>query len=73
MTTAAAAAPARRGDDAWVALLLALLAFALAAGELLWRADRPVYDFAMALWPVPAPDDVVLVAIDDDSLDAIGR
>lgn len=73
MTAATPAVQTRRWDDAWVAALLALLAFGLAAGELLWRADRPVYDFAMALWPVPAADDVVLVAIDDDSIDAIGR
>ena len=63
----------RRRDDAAVALVLALLAFGLAAAGWLWRADRLVYDSGLALWTRPAPDDVVIVAIDDASIDAIGR
>ena len=59
--------------DAGVALALAVLAFALAASEALWRADRVVYDAGLALWTRPAPDDIVIVAIDDASIDAIGR
>lgn len=46
----------RRRDDAAVALLLALLAFALAAGGWLWRADRLVYDTGLLLWQRPAPE-----------------
>ncbi len=56
-----------------VALALALLALVLAAGGWLWRADRLIYDGAMALWTRPAPSDVVIIAIDDASIDAIGR
>ena len=63
----------RRRDDAAVALLLALLAFALAAGGWLWRADRLVYDTGLLLWQRPAPPGVLIVAIDDASIDAIGR
>lgn len=66
-------APRWSADDAAVALLLGLLAFVLAFGGWLWRADRLVYDAGLALWPQPAPRDVVLVAIDDASIDAIGR
>lgn len=68
--------PVRDGrprDDRIVALVLALLAFALAAGGWLWRADRLVYDAGQALWRLPTPDEVVIVAIDDASIDAIGR
>ncbi len=60
-------------DDAAVAGVLALLAFALAAGGWLWRADRLVYDAGLALASRPAPDDIVIVAIDDASIEAIGR
>jgi CHASE2 domain-containing sensor protein/signal transduction histidine kinase len=68
-----AAPQGRRRDDAAVALVLALLAFVLAAGGWLWRADRLVYDGGLSLWKRPAPDEVVIVAIDDASIDAIGR
>ena len=68
-----AAPQGRRRDDAAVALVLALLAFMLAAGGWLWRADRLVYDGGLSLWTRPAPDEVVIVAIDDASIDAIGR
>jgi len=63
----------RRRDDAAVALALALLAFALAAGGWLWRADRLVYDAGLSLWTRPPADEVVIVAIDDASIEAIGR
>lgn len=65
--------PARWRDDAVVAGLLALLAFGLAWGEALWRADRLVYDAGLALWTRTAPDDIVVIAIDDASIEAIGR
>jgi CHASE2 domain-containing sensor protein len=62
----------RRGE--WtVALLLAALAFALAAGGWTWRADRVVYDFGLSTWSRPSPPGIVIVAIDDASVDAIGR
>lgn len=70
------AAPARGTgwrDDAGVALAVALLAFALAAGQWLWRADRVVYDAGLSLFTRPPPQDIVIVAIDEASIDAIGR
>ena len=69
---AAARGPWWRGDAA-VALVLAALALALALSEALWRADRVVYDAGLSLWTRPAPDDIVIVAIDDASIEAIGR
>lgn len=68
-----AARDGRARDDRIVALVLALLAFALAAGGWLWRADRLVYDTGQSLWRLPVPDEVVIIAIDDASIDAIGR
>lgn len=68
-----AARAGRRLDEAAIALLLALLAFVLAAGGWLWRADRLVYDTGLLLWQKSAPPEVLVVAIDDASIDAIGR
>ena len=64
--------PGRRGE--WtVALALAALAFALAFGGWTWRADRVVYDFGLGAWSRPPPPGIVIVAIDDASIGAIGR
>ena len=53
-----------------LALLLAALA-ALQASDAPWRIDHAIYDAAMR--GRPAPDDVVIVAIDDASITALGR
>lgn len=63
----------RRRDDVPIAAVLAALAAVLALGGLTWRADRLFYDAGLAAWPRRAPDDVVIVAIDDASIAAIGR
>jgi CHASE2 domain-containing sensor protein/signal transduction histidine kinase len=63
----------RRRDDALIVLLLAALAAALALPDWSWRADRLLYDTALSLLPRPVPDDIVIVAIDDASVEAIGR
>ncbi|MCP5153084.1 MAG: CHASE2 domain-containing protein [Ectothiorhodospiraceae bacterium] len=54
---------------------LALLAVALVAiaWNWLWRYDLALYDVALRLWSRPAPADVVIVAIDEPSLEALGR
>lgn len=56
-----------------VALVLAALAFVLPLGGWTWRADRLVYDVGLSLWRRPSPPDIVIVAIDDASVAAIGR
>lgn len=59
---------------AWpLALPLALLAALLLLSGWTWRADRVVYDLGLSLWRRPPPPDIVIVAIDDASLAAIGR
>ena len=64
----------RAGRGGWpVALGLALLAAVLAYNGWTWRADRLVYDFGLTASSRPAPDDIVIVAIDDASIEAIGR
>jgi CHASE2 domain-containing sensor protein/signal transduction histidine kinase len=57
----------------WLLLLVVLLATlaALQASDLFWRIDHAIYDAAMR--GQPAPDDIVIVAIDDASVAALGR
>jgi len=60
-------------DELAIAGVLALLAALLALGSWTWRLDRLVYDLGLALWGRPPPADIVIVAIDDASIAAIGR
>jgi CHASE2 domain-containing sensor protein/nitrogen-specific signal transduction histidine kinase len=52
---------------------LGLMACTLAFGGWAWRLDRVVYDLGLALWHRPQPPGITIVAIDDASIDAIGR
>ena len=56
----------------WLGLLaaLAIVAAVASLAGLLWRADLAIYDAALP--SQPAPDDVVIVAIDDASLAELG-
>lgn len=67
--------PRRRLLIEWLllALLLAVTGFAVGRQGWLWRADALLYDASLRLWQRPAPDDVVIVAIDDESLASLGR
>ncbi len=59
----------------WLVLAAVLVAATavVARERWLWRFDLVLYDMALALWARPAPDDVVIVAIDDLSIAEIGR
>jgi CHASE2 domain-containing sensor protein/signal transduction histidine kinase len=69
------AAPPRRLYAEWltVALVATLLVIGLVAGRLTERLDNIVYDQALSSAARPTPDDIVVVAIDNRSLQAIGR
>ncbi len=75
MSAPAGPATTRRSHrDEWlVGGVLALLAFGLAAGSWTWRADRVLYDFGLSWFGRAVPQEIVIVAIDDASVDAIGR
>jgi CHASE2 domain-containing sensor protein/two-component sensor histidine kinase len=61
------------GEWTLLTALLVLLA-SLAAGQgWLWRADQLLYDTGLSLDSRPVPDDIVIVAIDEESLRRIGR
>ncbi len=59
----------------WWALtvILAILCAALGALNGLGRPDATLYDAALVWSPRPAPTDIVIVAIDEPSLAALGR
>jgi len=56
-----------------VALVATLLVTALVLGRLTERLDHIVYDYALTASGHPPPDDIVIIAIDNQSLQAIGR
>ena len=60
-------------DELGIAALLAAAALAIAFSGWAWRLDRLVYDLGLTLWQRPPPADIVIVAIDDASVQAIGR
>ena len=55
------------------AMSLLLLALLLAASGWLWRWDQLFYDLQMSQWSRPPADDIVIVAVDEKSLDELGR
>lgn len=50
-----------------------MLAAVATAGQWLWRLDQSLHDASLSLFQRQAPTDVVLVRIDDDSIQALGR
>ena len=59
----------------WAAIAgtLVLLACLIALQSWFWRVDQTLYDFSISLMERPAPSDIVIIAIDDQSLADIGR
>ena len=60
-------------DHLILALLLVSFASLLVSQGWLWRWDRLLYDTQLQLWSQPAPDDIVIIAIDEASLAQFGR
>jgi CHASE2 domain-containing sensor protein/signal transduction histidine kinase len=56
-----------------LALLLIGFALLLVYSDWLWRWDRVFYDAQLRLWQRPPPDDVVIIAIDEQTLRRFGR
>lgn len=55
------------------ALWLLTICLVLLSTDLLWRWDQLIYDTQQRLTSRPAPDDVLIVAIDEASLAELGR
>ena len=56
-----------------IVLLLVITAGFFVHLDLLWRWDYLIYDTQLSLWSRPVPDDIIIVEIDDESLNQIGR
>lgn len=66
---------AARLRDEWrvVTVSLAMLALVIGALNLTWRLDQTLFDAALRITGRAASPDIVIVAIDDESVAAIGR
>ena len=53
--------------------MLMLAAWLLLDNDTLWRWNNIIYDAQLNFWSRPADDDIIIVAIDDDSLQQLGR
>ena len=69
----AAPATAGRRRLSVATLTAACLGLLLGASSVTWRPDQSLYDAGSWLWQRPTADDLVIIAIDDASLAAIGR
>jgi len=68
-----------RGDRPWLSSHLAML-FSLPCAVLLliytdtlWRWDQWLYDTQLSTWSEPHRDDIVIITIDDQSLESLGH
>jgi len=59
-------------EPVFLSAALIIVVLALIQGNWLWRWDQVLYDAYFKLWSQPAPDDVVIVGIDADSLAVYG-
>ncbi|CAM9986627.1 unnamed protein product, partial [Chrysoparadoxa australica] len=60
-------------DVASTAIILVLLTLLVYASNVLERVDNLIFDIGQRITVTPAPEDVVIVAIDQKSLAALGR
>lgn len=66
--------PDRQGRAWWLVCIgLSALIWAACWWNWTWRLDQAVYDAAQSTWQRPTSPDIVIVAIDDASIQAIGR
>ena len=67
--------PDQEAQREWRLVCMAVMALTALAcwWHWTWHLDQAVYDAAQSTWTRPAPRDVVIVAIDEASLQAVGR
>ncbi len=56
-----------------LAFLLTCLTLLVVQQDWLWRLDRVIYDSQLRMWTRSAPDEIIIIAIDEESLARIGR
>lgn len=60
-------------DLASSAFILLILTFVIHATDLFGRVDNLIFDIGQRVAKTPPPDDVIIIAIDQDSLSQLGR
>ncbi len=60
-------------EHLFLASLFIAATLLLAHTNWLWRWDHLIYDATLSIWESPPPQDIVIVAIDEASLSALGR
>lgn len=73
MASTAPATPRHRREWVVVSLCLMALSFAATWWHWTWHLDQAVYDAAQSTWQRPPAPDILIVAIDDASVQAVGR
>ncbi|WKJ92328.1 CHASE2 domain-containing protein [Methylomonas montana] len=63
----------RHLEKSLIVLLLVLLAIVLSYTDALWRFDRWIYDVQLKLLATPASQEIVIVEVDQKSLQQFGR
>lgn len=63
----------RYSERARTALVMLLLTCLLAASNWLWRWDLLLYDLQMGFMSKPSSEDIIIVSVDEKSLEALGR
>ena len=62
-----------RKENLLLAALLVCTTMLLVYQGWLWRLDQFLYDAQTQFWERPAPDDIVIIAVDKDSLEELGN
>src|SRR5689334_11972213 len=62
-----------RSERVWLPVAMVVVACALLSLDLLQRADNLLYDFTVRTLPSPSSHEIAIVAIDEESLSALGQ
>lgn len=66
-------APTRLPEQLFLTILLGTLVALVAATEWLWTWDQNIYDWQLRAADRSAPGDLIIIAVDERSLDALGQ
>jgi len=61
------------GEHILLVILLTFVAALFVQNNVLWRWDNLLYDAQLSFWSRTVSDDIIIIAIDDESLNELGR
>ena len=62
-----------RAENVFLAALLVSTTLLLVQQDWLWRLDQYLYDTQLKFWQRPPPDEVVIIDVDKQSLERLGK